>query len=92
MYTSDVCFSPLRVTPKARHEKLSATMLSDELSPWQGVLVEVWLTFILLCVVQGANNVKRKGNVYMPTIIIGSYVTVAVLSGVRRVDAALPRH
>ena len=76
----DVTFS---VTPASRLENLSATLLHPELEAWQGVLVEAWLTFILLCTIQGATNARRKGHIYMPTVVIGSFVTVAVLSGVR---------
>ena len=71
------------VTPALRREALAATVLHPELEPWQGVLVEAWLTFILLCTIQGATNARRKGHIYMPTVVIGSFVTVAVLSGVR---------
>ena len=71
------------VTPALRREALAATVLHPELEPWQGVLVEAWLTFILLCTIQGATNARRKGSVYMPTIIIGCAVTVGVMSGVR---------
>ena len=75
---------PPSVTPALRREALAATVLHPELEAWQGVLVEAWLTFILLCTIQGATNARRKGSVYMPTVVIGSFVTVAVLSGVRQ--------
>ena len=72
----------LRVTPDSIIGNLAVTMLNPEVTPFQGVLVEIWLTTILGCVALGASNARRKGNVYMPTIIVGSYVTTAVLSGV----------
>lgn len=70
------------ITPATRRENLSATTLHPEMTPWQGYLMEAWLTFILVSVIQGATNIKRKGNIYMPTLIIGSYVSVAVMTGV----------
>ena len=70
------------ITPENRRETLSATELNPELNVWQGLLVEVWLTFILVSTIHGATNSKRKGNLYMPTIIIGCAVTVGVMSGV----------
>ena len=71
------------MTPSARRETLAATLLNEELEAWQGVLVEVWVTFILVNTIFGATNERRKGNIYMPTIIIGFAVTVGVMSGVR---------
>jgi glycerol uptake facilitator-like aquaporin len=49
---------------------LAATVLHPEMEPWQGVLVEIWLTFILVLTILGATNQVRKVNIYMPTLII----------------------
>ena len=70
------------LTPSTRRESLAATVLNPELEPWQGMLIEVWLTFFLVCVILGATNQKRKGNLFMPTIVIGFAVAVGVMSGV----------
>ena len=74
--------SAFSLTPASRQGTFAATLLHPELDAWQGVLVEIWLTFFLICVVLGTTNEKRKGNLYLPTVIIGFAVTLAVLSGV----------
>ena len=78
------------LTPPSRRETLAATQLHPDLEPWQGVLIEAWLTFNLVCTIQGATNARRKGHIYMPTIIIGCAVTVGAMTGV--IDVNYTRH
>ncbi|KAI0209741.1 Aquaporin-1 [Lamellibrachia satsuma] len=69
------------VTPAARRERLSATMVNPEIETWRGMLVETWITAILVLTIYGATNDRRKENLFMPTIPIGFATTLGILTG-----------
>ncbi|KAI0221798.1 Aquaporin-4, partial [Lamellibrachia satsuma] len=77
------------VTPAARREGLSATMVNPEIEPWQGMLVETWITAILVLTIYGATNDRRKENLFMPTIPIGFAVTLGCLTGWKYTGASM---
>ena len=61
---------------------MAATLVHDDLTAWQGVLVEAWLTFILVQTIWGATNSARK-KLFMPSIPIGLAVAMDIMAGVR---------
>ncbi|KAK2175376.1 hypothetical protein NP493_737g02067 [Ridgeia piscesae] len=69
------------MTPASRREGLSATMVNAELEPWQGMLVEAWITAILVLTIYGSTNDNRKDTLFMPTIPIGFAITLGILTG-----------
>jgi glycerol uptake facilitator-like aquaporin len=79
---SDSLVKSCSVTPAQYRGQLAATTLGPDVQPWQGFLVEVWVTCILLLTIYGATNEIRKGNVYMPTLLIGFAVALGIMSAV----------
>ena len=85
-----IYFRPLhhrvcRITPANHRGHLAATELHPDMTVWQGLGVEIWLTFNLVLTVHGCTYPGRKENTYMFTIPIGMAVSVAVLSGVSEI-------
>ena len=70
------------VTPPQHRETLAATVLSKDITSWQGFLVEGAITFILVMTVFGATNSDRKCDLHMPTIPIGFAISLGIMSGV----------
>ena len=69
------------VTPGHMRESLGATRVNPEMAAWQGVIVEAWLTCLLMLTVRGATCEKRR-KVYMPSIPIGLVIGMDVMVGV----------
>ena len=69
------------VHPENYTGTLAATVLHPAISPWQGVLIETWLTFVLVLTILGATDRIRKGEIYMPTLIICMAVGIGVSCG-----------
>ena len=70
------------VTPDKYTDNLAATVLGDQVKPWQGVLIEAWITCMLVITIIGSTNMRRKGELYMATIPIGFAVTLGIMSAV----------
>ena len=70
------------MTPSAHREGLAATTLHPEVKPWQGMLIEAWITAILVTSIHGATNQQRKGALFIPTIPIGFAVALGIMSAV----------
>lgn len=77
-----MCIHLSRVTPSKHHGTLAVTMVHPDMHVFQGLAVEIWLTFNLLLTVHGCTYSGRKTHKFMFTIPIGMAVMVAVLSGV----------
>lgn len=69
------------VTPDEKREALATTVPGDGVEDWQAILVEMWITCILLFTIIGSTNLKRKGNLYMPPIFIGFAIALGIMSG-----------
>lgn len=63
-------------------ESLSATLVSARIEPWQGMIVEMMLGFILLITVLGSTD-ERYGPKPMAPIAIGFAVGLDILAAVR---------
>ena len=86
-----ILFDVDRVTPEHRRDSLAATTLSSEIQVWEGVVIEAWLTFMLVITIHGSVNKRRKKDgLFMPTIPIGMAVTMGVICGVRTFIEILP--
>ena len=70
------------MTPSKYREGLAATELNPDMTVWQGLGVEVWLTFNLVLTIHGCTYPGRKENTWMFSVPIGMAVSVGVLSGV----------
>ena len=71
------------VTPAAFRDGLANTMLGPDVEHWQGVLIELWITFILVTTIIGSTNAKIKGaGIGMPPIIIGYAIALGIMSAV----------
>ena len=70
-----------RFTPDEYKESLAATTVRPEISPLQGVVVEILVTGCLVFTIFGATNEKRK-SVFLPSLPIGMAVMLGVLTGV----------
>ncbi|ELT95009.1 hypothetical protein CAPTEDRAFT_46197, partial [Capitella teleta] len=77
------------VTPSNKRETLAVTNLGPEVEAWQGFLVELWATFVLVVTILGSTNANRKGRVYMPTIFIGFAVTLGIMSAFNHTGGSL---
>ncbi|ELU02847.1 hypothetical protein CAPTEDRAFT_180401 [Capitella teleta] len=77
------------VTPADFRGNLALTDLNEGMEPWQGYLVETWVTCILVLTILGATNERRKGNVYMPTILIGFAVCLGIMSAFNHTGGSL---
>ncbi|KAK2149524.1 hypothetical protein LSH36_448g02009 [Paralvinella palmiformis] len=69
------------ITPRNHTDTLAATMLHPDMKPWQGFLVELWITMILVLTILGATNDLRKRPLYMPPIMIGMAISLGIASG-----------
>ena len=69
------------VTPSQFRERLGATTVNSSMEPWQGLVVEAWLTCLLLLTICGATCQKRRP-VFMPSIPIGLVIGMDVMIGV----------
>ena len=74
-----LCFS---VTASQHRGSLARTEVSDDIEQWQGVFVELWLTFILVQTIWGATN-RRRRRVFLPSLPIGLAVALDIMTGVR---------
>lgn len=72
------------VTPSAFRDRLAVTSLHDDVTPLQGVFIEAWITAILVLVIFGSTNARRKSDLFMPTIPIGFAVALGIMSAVVR--------
>ena len=70
------------ITPNETRGALAATTLGPGVQNWQGFLVEMWITAILVITIFGSTNSARKGNVYMATIPIGFAIALGIMTGV----------
>ena len=84
-----VTYFPTRVTPVTKRGGLAATTLSPLVQPWQGYLIEAWITLLLVLIILGATNSRWKGQLFVPNIIIGFAVTCGILCAVRSAYAKL---
>ncbi|ELT91414.1 hypothetical protein CAPTEDRAFT_148029 [Capitella teleta] len=69
------------VTPPSKRGNLAATELGEGVDGWQGMLVELWITCILVLTIRGSTNKQRKGNILMHTLPIGLAVALGIMSG-----------
>lgn len=69
------------MTPSGSRDGLAATLVNDDIEPWKGMLIEAWITTILVLTIFGATNAKRKA-VFMPTIPIGFAIALGIMSGI----------
>ncbi|KAK2168365.1 hypothetical protein LSH36_17g03077 [Paralvinella palmiformis] len=69
------------VHPENYTGTLAATLLHPQVTAWKGVLIETWLTFVLVLTILGATDRVRKAHVYMPTLIIAMAVGIGVSCG-----------
>lgn len=70
------------VTPSKYRGNLAATTLEPDVDSWQGMLIEAWITCMLVITILGSTNVRRKGNVYMATLPIGFSISMGIMSAV----------
>lgn len=70
------------MTPSDHRGSLAATKIDDSMKQWQGFLIEMWATCILLLTIYGSVNLKRKGVLHMNTIPIGFAVALGIMSTV----------
>ncbi|KAK2156597.1 hypothetical protein LSH36_209g04037 [Paralvinella palmiformis] len=68
------------ITPIKSQNNLAATLLGNDVSSWQGVLVEIWITFMLVITVLGATNTRIKGTLLIPGLPIGFAVALGIMS------------
>ena len=65
-----------------RNGNLGATLLSTE-HVWQGALIEVWITAMLVLTALGATNSNRKEDgLFMPPLAIGGALGLGLLLAV----------
>lgn len=69
------------ITPEGYHETLAVTALHPKVTPFKGVVVEVWLTFMLVLTIFGATH-TRKAPFSYPSLPIGLVVAMDILAGV----------
>ena len=74
------------MTPANRRDNLACTLVNPEIAPWQGLIVEAWITFILVLTIHGSTNEKRKPSLFMPTIPIGFAVALGIMAGVWQIS------
>ena len=71
------------VTPAHFRDRLAVTSLHADVTAVQGVFIEAWITGILVLVIFGSTNSRRKRDVYMSTIPIGLAVALCIMAAVR---------
>ncbi len=71
-----------RVTPGDKRGLVGATVLADGLKSWQGFLIELWITLILVITVLGSTNKCRKKDLRMFVIPIGLAVALGIMVAV----------
>ena len=69
------------MTAEENHSNFARTTVHSSIKQWQGMVVEMWLTFILVQTVWGATNKKRR-RVFTPSLPIGLAVALDILTGV----------
>ena len=74
------------MTDSDNREELAATTVDPSLEAWQGFIVEIWLTWILVQTIFGATNLRRK-KVFMAGIPIGMAVALDVMAGVKALES-----
>ena len=71
-----------RVTPAAFRDRLGATTLHYDVTPAQGVFIEAWTTSIVILVLFGSTNSRRKNDLFMPTIPVGFAIALGMMASV----------
>ncbi len=69
------------MTASQHRGTLARTEVSDDIEQWQGVFVELWLTFILVQTIWGATN-RRRRRVFLPSVPIGCALALDIMTGV----------
>ena len=69
------------VTPSSHRESLSATTVHPDIDPWVGMIIEAWLTSILVFTVFGATDSTRR-KVFFPSFPIGMAIALDIMAGV----------
>ena len=69
------------MTAEENHGNFARTTVHSSIKQWQGVFVEMWLTFILVQTVWGATNKKRR-RVFIPSLPVGLAVALDTMTGV----------
>ena len=80
VYIWIIIFS-LSVSPSPYIGNLAVTSTNGLLPPWKGMLVEMWLTCMLVLTIWGATDKKRRA-VHMSSIPIGMAVAMCTMAGV----------
>ena len=73
---------PFRITPSKQRDDMEVMTLHPDITIGQGVVMEAWLTFILMQTIWGSINSRRR-RVLSPSIPIGLAYVVDILAGVR---------
>ncbi|ELT99187.1 hypothetical protein CAPTEDRAFT_172599 [Capitella teleta] len=77
------------LTPEQFRETLASTELNPSMTVWQGLGVEIWLTFNLILTLHGCTYTGRKVNILMFSVPIGMAVGTGVLSGFASTGASM---
>ena len=75
------CNFYFRVTPSEQKGDLGSLRLHPGITSGQGMVVEAWLTFMLMQTIWGSINSKRK-RVLVPSLLIGLAYAVTTIAGV----------
>lgn len=72
------------MTPTEYEDKLGETMLGPNVTPGQGFLMEMILTFLLVFIVQAVCDSRRKDIKGSAALAIGLTITAGHLAAVRK--------
>ncbi|XP_013390344.1 aquaporin AQPAe.a isoform X2 [Lingula anatina] len=75
------------ITPANATGGLATTTVNRDMTPAQGMVVEMYLTFMLVFVIFGATDSRKK--ITMPSLVIGMAVAMNICTGINHTGASM---